>query len=864
MSTSTIGDYIKNHAYVNVWCTPDQDKSAIFKPTKLSQVNGSRNKIKIAWDIVRLPNAGRAYHVYQIGQVSPKLLGFPALNTWMSGTSIANANNLIADCYTQKGLMIPKYQSWFMMTRDRNFIVAIEDQKDINIDLNTSDLFIHLYRNSFYESDRANLASDKITSFGTTVTNTQQILDIQVQVSQLEQISGKSFQYVNGVFVDKIDLINCKLNDKIEFIHDASIKQEFEINISDLRYFDSVLDNVRKYLIRNPNNTEIIEYHDDVDFYIVKKSSATRFNGVYYHRNSELSVRMVTHKDYSIPVAFVADYRNNLPGWINEEQLTIKVYVRKSGYERPLVDEESRIKDLYKMSDSDVLDAMVGLDSVVDVWKAENLENSEYVKMMSVNYGDITRKSAQEAYGYNATSKLLGNSPVKVILQDGVKFVNVPIGLVGRCTAYEYDQDGYLVHWQNAGSGSLYYPFNPTCDLVEFVAGEHSDELDVQEDLQTGTIDPNYNYRFYIADRNLGNLAVWEDVTNTSLYAINTNNNTYAWSVNLGIKKVLVISNKKHLTYNYDYDLDNGIINVAIRRKIDVNNYRVLDFPLGDLDLFVNGKSLILGLDYHVKFPTIVIVNKEFLENVHNQNQTITIRHSGFCPEDLTLEKPTDIGFVKYGVLSRNARYNLRENKVNRIVVKGSVYHISELEFSEENFTVSPSDAKNGSPYSIRNVFIPMNAYLERDSGQYVDPTFQLRERSLEIDESISNYLTIKLPETGIPQPNAIPSKYKVVSPFISRIINDLQEGIIDDVRLTRHYGNSLVQELCEPYEQWLDYDPIKPENRPDLDFVDIHPHYYNTYIDLNPYHYKFITRVIELYCPSIINISSTIRIDSV
>ena len=72
-----------------------------------------------------------------------------------------------------------------------------------------------------------------------------------------------------------------------------------------------------------------------------------------------------------------------------------------------------------------------------------------------------------------------------------------------------------------------------------------------------------------------------------------------------------------------------------------------MDIPMGEFDLFMNGRPLIEGLDYIVKFPDVVVCNRQYLVNPQSEKQKFTLRHTGFCSKDLKRTEPNEFGFVR-------------------------------------------------------------------------------------------------------------------------------------------------------------------------------------------------------------------------
>lgn len=865
-SYKVMGDFLQRHAYQNVWCTPDQDKQAIFKPKRLTRDNGTWNTIQVMWRTHRLPDLTSRFHVYQIGQVHPMLLGLAStIGEWKSVAQVCMDENVIVDLYTSTGVQLHRTESYYFVTPEKNLIVAVKipNRLKVPVNLDTEDLYIRLYSNAFYNTLRADGIDDVIHVEGRIVVSNQDILDIQQSLNTWNTKGiGHCYCFINGFRVDSIDMITARVGDLVEFVYDGSIKFTVSLPISDLLQFTSTLDQTSKYLLHHTQNSTTIDYLDDVDVFLLKPGTGNRFKGVYFHKNNPAALRMVTHRDYSIPVQYLASYAQLRPELGNNiENLKVELHVRDSGYLRPLVLENQRISQLYQMSDADVKRAMVGIDSTVSVWSAAALEASGYCGLMRAELGDISTEMVQNAYGYNTVSKIAGDTPTHVESMGNIKFINVPVGLQNESTAYEYDQDGLLLGYATHTGGSVYVAQYEDTALIEMIFGLASESIQTWVDQQTSNLPAGYNYRFYTCGKS-GELIDnnWVDRTDSNYYAII--NGAVQWAVNSSNTSTLVRGNKYHLAYDLDYNAVDSLIAFTLREyRADLDEYRVLPFPPGKIDIFLNGRSLIENLDYFVDFPRVVVTNKEYLDNPSTQSQKITVRLTGFCDNQLNYEKVKDVGFIRYGVLSKNNIFDVRGDKVNRIIVDGALYRYDELEYAEGDFEVHVNDARNGSPYAITDIVVPMNSSLHSE-GTQDDPTYRLRELSQGIDQEISDYLTIKVPEKIPTEPSAIPNLYTVVSPFFSKIVYDLISGALFEQRFTEHYGEDYVRQMCAPYEYLLDTDPIKEGLTPSTNYVIIHPHNLSTYVEMGIYQYKFLSKVVTIYGQGKVEISSHVRIE--
>lgn len=851
-------DYLIDHALKNVWCTPDQDLQTIVKPARITGASGVFNHVDVLWRSHTLPIKNTRFHVYQIGQLHPSLMGlFNQDGTWLKMADVCNLQSMIINIYANSGVQMPLSETWYMVTRDKNLIIAVKDQPRIPIKLPEEDLYFRVYSNAYFHSLRSDVAADGVEVRGGTMADTAAIMALQNRWQATWNRNGYTLPYVNGFKVDAINLLTVKPGDVAEFVYDSSIYQMRGESLIDLKTFTSLLDSKQKYLLHTPVvfGDGTIDYHDDLDFFIAHTDAQGNRKAVYYHRNQPDAVRMVTHQDYSVVVAYVLAYASDQAGWTNIDTLGIEFYMRKSGYVRPLVNENNRIKELYKLSDEDIVRAMLGVDSVVPAWRAEQLEASAYAEIMRSNAGEITPAMVQAAYGYNAISKLVADTPEFTLPYSGQKIVALPYGLQHRGVGYEYDSEGLLLGWFSHPTGRVYTARDIRTRLVEMVAGNYDDKPDEAYGEMEVELDPTANYRMYLCPI-VGGLPtnVWRDVTGGGEYGII--GNTLTWVVDLTKWYPMVRSDKVILAYNIELMMTDGLLKFSLNQRALRNGQDtkyVMQIPMGELDLFLNGRSLVEGIDYIVQFPEIVILNKEYLIDPAGRTQKIAVRFSGFCNPDLSRDIPDDSGFVQYGLLSKNNRFDIRDDKVMRIVVDGKLYDRSELKFAEMDSGISVNE-RNGSPYLIKDIITPLRGLTQ-------DTTYSLRAKSQVIDQQVSDYMTLKIPQPVITAPNVIPALYQLVSPMLCKILYDLKNQVLEDPRLKAHYNDALVLELCKPYEYLLAYDPTQEALGFDERYIVIHPHPLPVVMELDIYYYKFITRVNYLYLRNKVELSHLIRL---
>lgn len=851
-------DFLRDHALRNVWCTPDQDNQAMLELAKITPFGGTKREFKVMWSYVDMPDLTSSWHLFQIGQVHPLVLGlFPKMNEWTRFDEACNIQKMICDIYTVDGVQIPRFETYYRFTSNRNLLVAVKKNTKIPFNFNTDKVFLRLYSNEFFKSSRASGAEDFIHVQGARVASTQDILDLQADYDTHVARDGQTYAFVNGLKVDNIGLVNVAVGDVAEFVYDSSIYKVVDFLVSDLLTFDSTLDLKKKYLLNyagTDNGT--IDFQDDVDVFVLKDEGSNHHTGLFYHKNNEDAFRSLTHRDYSATVPYVTGYVAKLQtlepagSVITKDKTWIRLHIRKSGYQRNLIFENNRIHELYKMQSEDVAKAMLGFDATVINWRAETLEHSSYTKIMRVVSNDVTNNLAEEAYGYNALSYYGGNTPSDVYDFSGNPTVDVPYIHQKGCTAYEYDDEGHLLGWHYHAVGTRYTCDSPDAVLVELIAGKGGTKLNEVYDFRSTPHVKEFDYRVYECRRASGlpdnN---FKDVTGgQGKYSVD--NDRILWLDEDPTRYPMVRFNSHFLAYDTEVSISSGQLKVTLTheqtRGTNTSNW-IMQTPMGELDVFLNGKSLIKDLDYVYNFPEILIISKEHLDDVLNEPQKVHIRFTGFCKATLELSEVIDVGYIEHEVFSNNKIFNIRDDKVLRITMNGSLKSRGDLVFSEFHQGVSILNATNGKPYQVKDIVVPLRGISATD-------TYTLRDSSLEIDGRVSDYLTKKIPQPERPALSAIVNRYKIFSPFIAKILYNLVTG--DLVIADKIHSKAEILTILKPYEYLLKFDPTQEERKIDSRYVIVHPHAFNEVLGVPLNSYRFVDLANRTYTRSLVNLS--------
>lgn len=856
-------DFFKDHAYKNVWCTPDQDHQLILELAKLTPYNGARVKYKVAWRTQYLPDQTNQWHVYQIGQVHPLILGlFPKCNEWVSFSDTCNRQKMICDIYSDLGIQIPRIETYYIHNGDRNILVAVKKNPRLDYDFNNDKVFLRMYSNEFFNSQRAHNVDDFIHVEGARPATALALNALEATYATYVSRPGETYAFVNGRKVDSINSNTAATGDVIEFVYDSSIQKVVNFRLSELMDFTSTLDAKRKYLIHyEESDHDTIDYQDDIDVFVYRDLGGGREVGVYYHKNNVDAMRNLTHRDYSIGVIYVSNYMNKIKSFypettiINTSDIYVRLHIRKSGYDRDLVFETNRIHELYKLNDEDVVKAMLGIDSTVINWRAETLEASGYTALMRASVEEVTNTLVQNAYGYNALSKISADTPGDVYDFSGFDAVNVPYILQKGCTCYEYDVDGNMLEWHIHTVGPRYICSNSNTVKVEMIAGKGGNHLNEVYGFTTVPYSKVLDYRIYecgklpgVVDNN------FIDVTDVpGKYVVEPDR--IVWMDENPFRYPMIRFNSDFLAYDTTASMEDGQLKLTLnhlQRRTNILSNWVMNVPMGELDVFMNGKSLIKDLDYVYKFPNIFITNKSHLVDPINVLQEFHIRFTGFCKPDLSLSEVKDVGFIEHELLSNNTRFDLRDDKVLRITVDGQLKTRDDFVFSELHSGVNMLSPLNGKPYQIKDIVVPMRGLTTSD-------TYTLRAASLITDKAVSDYLTLKKPQPPRPALSAIPNRYEIFSPFSCKILYDLAADrlVLED----KIHTQAEIMKICKNYEYLLAFDPTQEEQRVNSSYVIIHPHSLNTVFSISLNKYRFLDAAVRMYTNGLVTLSPFVQI---
>ena len=889
---------IVTHAKQNVWCATNQDFQYHINLSRITPARGVLRSYPVLWDSLLVPTTptGRDYfHYYQVGNLPTKTFDFLGKeNEWISYLDLNKDNNILIDVYLISGAIVPRDHIWITRLYNNNIIIAIKNNLKIDygtcnrayfndvvynekFTLDNDNIIIRFYSNAYFGAtkyiENAIDPAMPIRHVTKYIKTRDDYLSFVMNTTNVEQefgSNGSGVYYEDGFIIERPTAYKSSfLGKQMSFMWDESFKRNLYFKIKFLPTFISEKNRgVRKYLLVTSDKYDKIDYHDDVDFYIVNNTTG---KGVYYNRNASFGISMVTHNSYALNADIVERYiqLHSFLGTI--DNCSIRVMIRQGGRDVGLFNQKNRIEELYKLDYTNIVNTHINTLSLVQNWRAANLENSNYVKLMSAPSHLITTDLVVSAYGYNGIVSQFANPQVPVVTGDiiapDIAMLPDKKNALGVRTIFCYDQSGLMLGYFGNGSLSPYITLpsslnkSKKTECMNFELSEDKVSAWVNLDVSDNEIE-QYGFRCYVSPGDINGITGdWEDVTGSVFYTYTKSTLTspakIVWNWNLLTQANLypAVKSNKHLhVYKWSKkstDVYDGCLELVVKASQNWGGTitkKALKIPPGNVDVFANGLSLIEDVDYFMQWPTIVIINKAI-----NSLATINIVVRSYGFGDPRSDKPfkaKETGFTRGGVLSMDGIYNIRNNKSIRVVVDNKLVSVNDMNYGEETKGTNYTDGK---PYSISDYVLPIeNLIPTRD-------TWTLYNETLTIDESVSSYLTPRLPETVINTPTISVTRWPVISPMVSSILYAFINNYDFDNLVPENYTNEDIDRWLKPFLWLLPFDPAY--NNVSENYFRIEPHANSKVIVISQKQYEFLEWVIKIHLNGRVDLTNNVTI---
>lgn len=775
------------------------------------------------------------------------------VNKWINVAKICKDRGMIIDIYGDDGRLYPRDKCWVMSTYDGQHILAIQKLRAFKYGWEQA-RYLHCYtvQTDLYDPV-TNPDNKDWPRFTSNNGNSAEEKDrMKIIYSEYKNLPGLTSVYLNGYlwngFPSDSQLLG---SETIEITNDPSVWKTETYAVDSLQNFYSIRDETRK-LIVHPKKEEgdfLYRYVSDVSFYLVEGKG----RGIYLHRNRASNFRQLTHRDFAVDSTLVDDM-SNLEDMLKDEVRYLRLVYRKNDYAQEMQYESSGVRYLYRMNDQNIVGALVGINSTMEEWKAANLENAETNLYLDRPYGELTHEQAVEAIGYNRATQVLCGTPISYDPATGME-LDVPPACREHLTLFEYDVDGLFLRMRDFAKIRHVLP-SPDAHLVEFYPGKPGLRIHMDIGRDTMVVDKNTTPRFYYQKVTTEGNLVGERfyAVEDEHYTFDRETGTVNWGLPSSMFIGMILYNDQTLYKEFTLDHIDNSLSFSVTEEW-VQGGILTDVAPANIMVIMNRHSLIENVDYVVRFPHIYIVNHQYLKADGND---FVLYCSEWSPiSDTEPVEQTELGYVTGGVIGHNTRYNIREDRVTRTTIGGKVWDPLKVPAAELHPPSELLNPYNGLPYGVKHWYLPI-----RDWVPY-DLTAGWKE-ARDQDKRMSDYLTLFARK---PEPEVIPSlmdKYRVFSPFMNAVVNQILLGLIelDDLPPGESYSEDYVLRKTAEFQWLLEHDPVTRNY--DRRYFAVFPYVQQTMVSVTPKELIFIRRINEVFLQSRVNINGHFEVKHV
>lgn len=858
---------INQYLFDNVWNEPVSEYRINIHPqlVKTSSVSGSFQAID---STIYLPTTDEPYFVWYMKYSDTNIGLNLEKGRWYDTATVCNEFNTLIHAYIVNGAMLPKGSVCIRYNYAKSIIFVAIKKKAFNLQGNLS-LLNKLYLTIYYDSDIPN----DISVLSIYVNNRSSIRSAQEQVDRFIRSTGIRDDKQLMVFKNGIEITNgvptiTDYDTWYDYIVDKNIIGKVDIKIgnnSEDPVFLSTKDNVWKQLIHIPkavNSNNYVITHNTCDMFIRDEDNPV--SGLYLHRVTATgrTVSQVTHNDMSVPLFIIDAYRD----YLHTQNVSIHLVLRKHDKDNVLIPNAEYIDLLYAdtHTDTDIINILTGKGpDYLPFWRADNLESSEYVKMMfdtPEQFATTENVSRYiDTFGYYNTVNLLCKRIIDTIVTDGYTgsiTYNLPLMFLGLNVLPIVYLNGKMLL-------TKYYtyistPGSNTCKITI------SDEIYVRQGDRISVIfnltDNNSTYKVQPTRSQLTytvaytNPVVYEIISvdtvkgvNTSsdvayklcprlgnIYTLTSNNDgTVNITFNDGvIGKTFIVENSSASyikTYQLNEYTDSGKtiaipITTIVTDTVD-DNIPILGYK--SLNVYLNRDYLVPGIDYFVNevkdadgnIAVSELVIQTMDSFIEGDDDVLTVVYSVADTDDCS------VGFSIQDKLYDETPINLVYDRLTTIHVDGSLER--NTTYHKTYTTIPANKYREGSTFEIKTV-----------TPKVIHDFLNGYNKSTDINRItlLNRYFADKKPVD--PDVLVMERKHRIYSTFLNNFIQDILSGkieVIYDPDINRM--NSAIR----PYLYLKDMDLVFKANN-DQRFLDYYPQYVNYEID------TALKPVIDLY----------------
>jgi hypothetical protein len=857
-------DHLNTTYFHRVWNAPEDHGRANFplpKAAKSVQIG----TVPVNLSVVGLPTTDTVYAVYRL---PPYVFGrYVNLtpNTWVTDNDITHSDFVSILAYDQAGRKIPaghihlRYdvlRAMVLVAIERVYTAACTGRS-------YPDLYITVER----DTERTTRIVSQVKKVHTNPilgTSPQAVKDV-ITAAKLQYPVG-TVVYVNGWLYDPSYVPELTINDIVEITCDPDIVAYCDIDVDDNQtgYYSNEFGEYREiiHIPRSLNPDNYVITHDSLSIGIFDK--ATR-KGVYGHRLDPHAIESITHNDFSMSRKTLEAFQDSM----SSQGLTVRLYIRFAQEHQINDGDVNRIKDLYSLSDGEILKQLAGLSQLqIAEWKAAHLEQSTYIDLLYKFDGFDTTTAIRkfsDAMGYYDVAATLSQAMHYYTYKGSEVRINKPARLIGQpCRAIVY-ADGRKVpeasvDLRECGSGFVILGFEEGSHVsldtrigVYLVEGGVNTVKTFNPTVQNPSITVDSDDYAMVKIITYSEPKKVMDGTVTKGYHIYPPSPAdYRTVVNANGSVTYTVSGT-HYGESFYLVPYCGLDTIAYPIDDFIANHQPIILPLYTSDnqggfipqighktfeVYLNGYRLIEGLDYtcdpikgdygDVLQMVLVVSNSDYLDFVNDGNVLELLIHGDQVAS-------VDKGYVVANKLHRTMPPMVWDASCGRAFAHGRLIQ----DVREVGTTlISDEDIDNGSPY-----------LLEWNLPYGVAKLMATIPTSSDIDLRTRVLGILKLTPPEYPSLVRVSHLYALYSPYLAKIVADVASGTL--VLIDEPKDDAFLRQLSA-YAVLRYRDPVLGSSNPliDIRFVTIAAHYVNLTV-LDPTQMFMVQRLISLVLAS-------------
>ncbi|QAX96738.1 hypothetical protein [Vibrio phage vB_VmeM-Yong MS32] len=660
------------HAIENAWANPEQDRQLLIKPMLVTPSYGVRGSHRTPFQTYPAPNVTERWAIYEYGSLNPKLIGLEKTNlVWRDAVEIMEGENLVM--FPMLNQRMCQFDSVKVMRiNDNNVLFAVSIDKNKALFDITDDLYIRFYSNSWFNQPGA---PAPISAVSKLCEVEQDIADTIADYLARGFTEGHTFWFRNGYFIERPTVVEIDVGDTLQWVHDPSGTEMFDIPFTDFVSFMSARDNMAKGTVITPGFVdEDFLFYDDVEFFVCGTDLNGRTIGCYHDRQENTQLTQITHRDWAFNTQRLNELVIQHGGEIPLGGAFVRVFLRKTTNGDVNVGDGQYLDDFYSL-DYGIRHAILsGGAGTFEPWRASNLEASAFMKWLNTPGHELNEAGMKNVYNYYGVVKAL-HYPVK----QSDTLWTLPEAAREGCVVINLDADGSLHSYQHyangANPGNTHAVPTDVKDIIVY-CGEDIADASAMDTTVNGDNDiPGEmdEERFY----KLSGALTWVKATYGTDYTYNALSGRVEWSAPLFSADKMKRSSKylslRTVTVPFS-DLTKPI-NIFSGGSIPATK-----FDFGRVDVWFNGRKLAAGMEYTHKDFKLYLHTLEHLDYVDPAQEVEVVLIAHALPNDV---EDGQFGFMVDGMVNHDTDVDLVRNRNFRLFIEGQLKSLEDVYLAE-------------------------------------------------------------------------------------------------------------------------------------------------------------------------------------